>query len=353
MKRFMWLVRNEFKLALTAVPIHLIAIFQPTLMYLLMATIMVTPTFDMRVVDANMPEQERLLAAMAQVGSPIGEPYIYPILVDIAEPIESQVVSIEMMDGHLTAVQHYGYIDSNVVKNYRNRLTASVLRMWDQDLGGQAVAIAQYPWMPEEIPYNTFFGMALLPMAAFIAAAMIGGYLTAQEFEFETITEYRLSPLGFGWVLAARLVRLILTGLFAATFLILATGLITGHWPSALWPVYLALLPVTVVAGCLGVLAGLLLRSTLPAFVIALGSGFGCWLLGDGFGLAAGFNRTYEFISRFTPNAHVVELTFPYYYFGYSVGKPAQSILFLIGMCIFILAAVTVVYRQRLRAHQA
>ncbi|MBN2502410.1 MAG: ABC transporter permease [Anaerolineales bacterium] len=352
MKRFVWLVRNEFKLALTAVPIQLIAIFQPTLMYVLMATIMVTPTFDMRVVDSSAPEQEDLLTAMAEVGSPIGVRYINPILVDADEPIESQVVSIENYGVELTAVQHYGYIDSNVVKNYRNRLTASVLNMWNQNLGGRAVTIEQYPWMPEEIPYITYFGMALLPTAAFIAAAMIGGYLTAQEFEFETITEYRLSPLGFGWVLAARLTRLVLTGLFAASFLMLATGLITGRWPSALWPIYLALLPVTVVAGCLGMLAGLLLRSTLPTFVIALGSGFGCWLLGDGFGLAAGFNRTYEAVSRFTPNAHVVELTFPYYYFGYLVGDPGQSVGMLLLMCVVILTVVTLVYRQRVRAQQ-
>jgi ABC-type multidrug transport system permease subunit len=353
MNRFVWLVRNEFKLALTAVPIHLIAIFQPTLMYLLMATIMVTPTFDMRVVESDALEEADLLAAMSQVGSPIGEPYINPILVDADDPIESQAISIERVDERLTAVQHYGYIDSNVVKNYRNRLTASVLRMWNQDLGGDAVTIAQYPWMPEEIPYITYFGLALLPMGAFIAAAMIGGYLTAQEFEFETITEYRLSPLRFGWVLAARLTRLVLTGLFAATFLILATGFVTGNWPNALLPIYLALLPVTMVAGCLGVLAGLLLRSTLPAFVLALGMAFGCWLLGNGFGLAAGFNRTYEFISRFTPNAHVVELTFPYYYFGYSVGKPGQSMVILFLMCVVVLAVVAFVYRRRVRAHQA
>jgi hypothetical protein len=352
MKRFIWLVRNEFKLALTAVPIHLIAIFQPTVMYLLMATIMVTPTFDMRVVDSDAPGQERLLAAMSQVGSPIGEPYINPIRVDADEPIESQVVSIEMYNDRFTAVQHYGYIDSNVVKNYRNRLTASVLNMWNQELGASAVKIEQYPWMPLEISYDTYFGMALLPVAAFIAAAMIGGYLTAQEFEFETITEYRLSPLGSGWVLAARLTRLVLTGLLAATFLMLSTGWVTGRWPSALLPVYLALLPVAFFAGCLGVLAGLLLRSTLPAFVVALGSGFGCWLLGDGFGLAAGFNRTYETISRFTPNAHVVELTFPYYYFGYPVGKPVQSAVVLVSMCVVMLVAVALVYRRRVRAHQ-
>jgi len=353
MKRFVRMVRNDFKLAVTAVPIHLIAIFQPTVMYLLMAVTMVNPTFDVRVTASAAPEQERLLAAMSQVGSPIGERYIHSILVDADEPVESQVISVETYAGQLTGVQRYGYIDSNLVKNYRNRLTASVLHMWNQELGERAVTIEQYPWMPLEIPYIVYFGMALLPTSAFIAAAMIGGFLTAQEFEFKTITEYRLSPLGPGWVLAARMTRLVITGLFAATFLILAIGLTTGRWPSALLPVYLALLPVTIFAGCLGVLAGLLLRSTLPAFVLSLVSGFGCWLLGDGFGLAAGFNRTYEAISRFTPNAHAVELTFPYYYFGYSVGKPMQSVIILFIMCIVMLAAVVLVYRRRVRVHQA
>ena len=49
MNRFRLLVLNEFKLARTALPVHLVAILQPTLMYLLMTEVLVFATFDMYV----------------------------------------------------------------------------------------------------------------------------------------------------------------------------------------------------------------------------------------------------------------------------------------------------------------
>ena len=42
MKRFALLLRNEFKLFKTAIPVHLIGIFQPALMFSLIALVLVT-----------------------------------------------------------------------------------------------------------------------------------------------------------------------------------------------------------------------------------------------------------------------------------------------------------------------
>ena len=48
-----------------------------------------------------------------------------------------------------------------------------------------------------------------------IAKKRDGGILTAQEFEFGTILEYRLAPAPVTLVLGARLARLILTAFIA------------------------------------------------------------------------------------------------------------------------------------------
>ena len=79
MSRFGLLVLNEFRLFRTAVPIHLVAILQPTLMYVLMSVILVSPTFDMQIARPLGNEGNALLAAMVEVGSPIGQPYINPM----------------------------------------------------------------------------------------------------------------------------------------------------------------------------------------------------------------------------------------------------------------------------------
>ena len=352
MARFRLLLVNEFKLFRTAIPIHLVAIFQPTVMYLLMAVILVHPTFDMYVDRPSTGEGRVLVAAMEKVGSPIGLPYINPILIDWdGESISRQVITVGEQDGAPTAVQHYGLIDSNLVKNLRNRLTAAALRMWDSELGSEAVVVEEFPWLPGDVPYTVYFGMALLPMTAFLAASIMGAILTAQEFEFGTIFEYQLAPVPVPLVLGARLARLVLSALISAGILLTAVGLVTGFWPDSLLQVVLILLPVTIIAGCLGVLAGLLMRRSIPAFLVGLVGSFVGWVLGSGFGLAAGFGQLYEAISRLTPFTHATELLFSQYY-GASIGRPVASVLFLVATATVMLVLTGLAYRWRVMSQE-
>jgi hypothetical protein len=352
MVRFGLLLRNEFRLFRTSVPIHLVAILQPTVMYLLMTVILVHPTFDMNVArsdDRFAGPTARLVAALAQVGSPIGLPYVHPILVDWdGGEVSRQVIAVEQGPaGRPVAVQHYGLIDSNLVKNFRNRLTAAALRLWDAELGGRAVTVEQHPWLLRDVSYNVYFGMALLPMATFLAAAAIGAVLTAQEFELGTVVEYRLAPAPLGLILAGRLARLVLSALLSAGILLLAVGLLNDAWPTDAWLVGLILLPLAAMAGCLGVLAGLVLRKSIPAFLVALVSTFVGWILGSSFGLAAGFGAGYEHISRLTPFTHAVELLFPRYY-GAGVGSPGASALVLALMAAGLVTLTALAYRWRI-----
>jgi len=350
MDRFRLLVLSEFRLFRTAIPIHVVAILQPTVMYVLMAVILVQPTFDMEVDRPTTPEGWALVRAMEEVGSPIGDPYIQPVLVNWdGGPVSRQVVVVEAKRDRPVAVQVYGLIDSNLVKNFRNRLTAAALRLWNSELGDRAVLVEEHPWLPRDVPYKVYFGMALLPLSAFVAAAFTGSILMAQEFELQTILEYRLSPVAVSLILGARLTRLVLSALIAVVILLLVIGLVTGFWPRAVGSVLLILLPVAVIAGCMGVLAGLLFRRSIPAFLVGLVSGFAGWVLGSGFGLAAGFGQAYQWVSRLTPFAHATELLFPYY-FGASIGRPLFSALFLATLSLALLALTALAYRRRVTA---
>ena len=346
MRRFLLLLRNEFKLTRSAIPMHLVALLQPTVMYLLMSTILVRPTFDLYVTRPERADGQTLVAAMQQVGSPIGEPYINPILIDSDNPEGlRQVVTVEEQEEQVVAVQRYGLIDSNIVKNFRNRLTAAVLRVWQDDLGERAVRVTEKPWLPRDMPYALYFGMAMLPMTTALAASLIGGSLTSQEFESGTVLEYRLTPLPAGWVIAVRLCRLILFGLLSAALLLVSIGCVTGIWPARAWMLPLILIPVAVSMGGLGMTAGLTLRRSIPAFLVGLVTTFVSWLVGSAFGLAAGFNRVYEAFSRLTPNTHAVELLFPLFYKA-GVGNPLGSILFLTGVSLVSIAITTWAYRR-------
>ncbi len=348
MRRFQLVLRNEVKLFRTAAPIHLVAILQPTVMYLLMTVILVHPTFDMNVARPTSDLADDLVVALGQVGSPIGLPYVSPVLVDWdGGEVTRQVIAVEERDGVATAVQYYGLIDSNLVKNFRNRLTAAALRLWDAELGSSAVSVEQHAWLPHDVSYNVYFGMALLPMATFLAAAAIGAILTAQEFEFRIVVEYQLAPASLGLILGGRLTRLALSGLLSAGILCLAVGLVNDAWPGEIWLVGLILLPLAVIAGCLGIVAALLLRKSILAFLVALVATFVGWIMGSSFGLAASFGSSYEQVSRLTPFTHAVELLFPRY-FGATVGSPGVSALVLLLMAGGMVVLTLLVYRWRI-----
>ncbi len=360
MRRFLLLLRNEFALFRTAIPAHAVAALQPAVLYLLMTAILVHPTFDMTMARPETELGGELAVALEQVSSPIGEPYVRLVTVDWdGGAVDRQVIRVEApSDGSLArpvAVQHFGPIDSNLVKNFRNRLTAAALRLWNAELGPRAVTLEQHPWLPHDAPYYVYFGMAVLPMATFLAAAIIGAMLTAQEFEFRTVVEYRLAPATLGFILGGRLVRLALTGLLSAGVVWLAAGLVTGVWPRDPWLIALILLPVAVVAGCVGMTAALLLRRTIPAFLVGLVGAFAGWIAGGAFGLPASFGATFERVSRVTPFAHAIELLFPCYFGGRSpgaavtIGSPVVSALVLFLMAAGMVALTALVYHRRVR----
>jgi ABC-type multidrug transport system permease subunit len=353
-KRFFMLLSNEFRLFRTTIPIHLIGIFQPTLMFSLIAFILVKPAIDMRVAHPTSAIEEALIASMEEVGSPIGERYIKPIVADTSrdgEQLGGQLIVVETVGGRPTAVQYFGLIDSNLVKNYRNRLTASALTLWDASLGSESVVIDEHPWLAHDIPYTIYFGMAMLSLAASMAAAIIGACLTAQEFEFNTILEYRLAPIPASLILGARLVRLSLTGLLSAGVLVFALGLASGIWPTHLARACLVALSMGLLGACLGTTAGLILKSTLPAFVTVLAVSFFIWILGSAFGLSVGFGGLYETVSRWMPNTYATELLFPLYY-HVEIGAWQPAALALCGACVVMILITMLVYRQRVLQQQ-
>jgi hypothetical protein len=152
-------------------------------------------------------------------------------------------------------------------------------------------------------------------------------------------------------ILGARLTRLVITGFVSAGVALTAVGLLQGVWPNSLLTVGLILLPAAVIAGCLGILAGLLMRKTIPAFLVGLVASFVGWIMGGAFGLAAGFGGSYEFVSRLTPLTHVTELLFAQYY-GLPVGAPLVStaVLLLFGGGMLILTALAYHWRVRRQA---
>ena len=190
----------------------------------------------------------------------------------------------------------------------------------------------------------------MLPLTVTLAASITGGILTAQEFEFGTILESRLAPASPALIIGARLARLVLTGLVSSIFLMITLYLLNGSWPSSILVAVMILFPVSVIAGCLGVCAGLILKKSIPTFLVSLVVSFVTWLLGSAFGLAAGFSASYQFVSRLTPNTHAVDMLFPLY-FNQMVESSSRSIIYLVSASIFMIYLTMSIFQLKER-HQ-
>jgi len=347
MKRLLALLRNELVMTRTTLSIHLLGFFQPALMFSLMAFVLVMPTFELYVARSSLPLGESLVEAMVQVNSPIGDAYIEPLLVEWQQGDDipgGQVVELAISDGMPTAVQHFDLIDSNIVKNYRNRLTSAGLILWEEELGRAAIQIEERPLLPVDVPYNVYFGMGMLPLAAWIGASFVAAFLSAQEFEFKTIQEYRLAPAHWGLVLGARLLRLSLTGLLSSMVLMITLYVFEQAWPSPLGLALGMLVLMGLIGACVGTSAALVLKQTLPSFVIALASAFFTWIMGGAFGLPAGFGGVYEAVSRWVPNSYAVRALFPLYYPIEPSHPNSYLILFVFATAAVI--ATILIYRK-------
>lgn len=347
MQRWLRLFWFELKLFRSSMVIHLIGIVQPSVMYLIMSAVLVTPQFEMAVRTPETQTGWALVWAMERIGSPVGSRYIDPVLIDRSSPQGyRQGVLMEERNGQDIAIQHFNLIDSNMVKNYRNRLTAAAWRLWQDELGDRAVRIEEHPWLPVDTPYQVYFGVSIITMAVFTAASMVGAIVTANDFQTNTILEYRLSPMGVSLKVGVRLVRLILTSLAGGTITILVAGWLTGYWPNSYPSVMLLIVPLSSVAACVGILSGLLLRKPIPSFMVALVFSFVTWLLGGAFGLPESFGPGYSMISKLVPNTYALHLIFPQY-FPVRVGNPLADAGYLLLFMMLAIGLLMMIYRQK------
>jgi hypothetical protein len=180
-----------------------------------------------------------------------------------------------------------------------------------------------------------------------LAGTFMGSVLITQDLESGTALEYQLSPLAPTLILAARLVRLVLSSLLAAGLLLAVTGATTGVWPGSVWRFVWVTTLVGAVAGSLGLLAGLWLRRTIPAFVLSLGLCIAAWIFGGAFGLPSGFGGAFEAISRLMPTTYAVDLLFPTVY-GVEIGNPVRAAWVLALFALALVGLVVATYHRRM-----
>jgi len=348
-RRFWWLLQAEFRLTRGLLVFHFIGIMMPLIDFLLLSQLAPPVTFTMYTATDGSPQAARLVTAMAALradGVPDGPFYIDPQPLPAGAQLGSSIqdlVEMQAQEDRLLVTHRYANIDSNLVKNYRNRLTGAALDVWEEELGARAVTLELEPRYAIEPSFTRYFTMGLLVMAVFVSSVFIGAPLVAKDFEDGTILEARLSPVSPALILAARLVRVMLTSLVAVGLAAGLAGLYLGVWPSDGWRFAGLMVLYTVITASFGLTVGLLVRKILPAFLIGLVTTLVLWLVGGGFALPVILGPALQVVSRFAPTTYMMQLLFPLYYPGTTSTPEALGIV--VGCAVGSFGLLIVIYR--------
>jgi hypothetical protein len=334
MKRFFLFLRSEKNFLLTHKVILMVALLQPALMYMLMGLVFIEPTFDLKVSPPQTSMESHFIDAIQRVGIQSGVPYINPVIVEREDTeLVRQYINMESAGDQLIVNQAFGKIDSNLVKNLRNRVTAAALIYWQDELGDKAILLEEHPLLPHDVPFIAYFGLALIPMGIFLSAGITTAIISTYDFETGTILEIRMAPRP-GWQqMLVQFIRIIAIGLLSAGINIISVGIISGVWPQQVLALVFPFSLLALIGGCVGMFAAFITRKALPAFLITLVVSMLNWLFGDAFGLSSGFSGWYETLSTFAPNHYLVEIMFPSYY-NLQAGSIQTAIIVLASIAV-------------------
>lgn len=322
MKRLGLVIKKELLSVKANLPFNLVTVLSPILFFLMFA-LMLAQDISLPVVVHPGPDQSELSEHIAGFSTPGGTPYFTTVV--SPEPLErtgyANKIEVEeepgLAGGIITGriVQYFEDVNSNMTKNFRNRLTGAVSSYLGGYLGGGAISVEEITQYPRDIPWSVSFGASTLAMGILLAGLLFGSLSFTQEWEQEVHKFLTLSPVKPWWVLGGKMVAGVLKGLLATLLFLGVLGLLTRAIP-ARW----GLLTGTIVLayGCmvsLGMLVGILSRSTLVSFLVSLVGTLALWIAGGGFGSMAVFGQWMYRLSLLNPATHTLDLV-RYVYFG-------------------------------------
>lgn len=329
----------------TAAPFILFLVF-----YLIWAT---DVTFPMEVVNKAGRRGEAFIDKMEAIRTPYGTPYLHverrnPTDTESRSPAEYlAVVEIpgnfeRTQDGvrEYYTIAHYGAVNENTIKNYINRLRMAGTEFWSGDLGFSPIRLKEAARYPHDIPTRQAMAVGLIAYAFLFSGWIFGGTLITREYEDRTIKLIQVAPANPVLVLASKGSVAMLLTLAAGAVYAVVTYFLTGAAPTAGAIFLVTALAIATIGVSLGMITGLLLRSSVPVFLVAIVTNLFMWIAGGGFGNLQLYSQAQQYVARILPYTHGMSVFWNSYY-GSDPTPPPGSI---IGLTTILLVSLLALY---------
>ena len=327
------------------IPFNLATIISP-LLFLLAFVVMVSGGITIPVETQPASSESAFLQITANYVAPDGTPYLdletapaegTPDGRSADRFIVKEEPSVSEKGATGTITHLVNDVNSNMTKNYTNRLTGALVNYINENRKANTVEVIEETRYEIDIPWDESFAVSTLVFGAMLAGLLFGQLSMTSEWENTTIKLLILSPCSAAKVVTGKVTGACIKAFVAGAVLVGVVALLYDRTLiSALW-LAVALCLMYVIFSSLGFALGIAVRSTMTAFLLSLVISLCLWVAGGGFGDLSYFGDAAQIVGSANPATYALD-AIRYAYFG-GVANPAPLITLAVGAA----ATVTVV----------
>lgn len=340
------------------VPFNLATVISP-LLFLLAFAVMVSGGITIPVETQPAVSGSAFLQATAEYRAPDGTSYLeLEAAPDEGAPdgrsadryiVEDELV-VDEKGATGTVVHLVNDVNSNMTKNYANRLTGALVDYIDAGGDAGTIEVIEQTRYEEDIPWDESFAVSTLVFGAMLAGLLFGQLSMTSEWENATTKLLVLSPRPAASIVASKVAAAFVKAFVAGLVLVGVVALMYGRGiASAPWLVA-ALCLMYVAFASLGLALGIAVRSTMTAFLVSLVTSLCLWVAGGGFGDLSYFGEAAQVVGAVNPATYALDAV-RYAYFG-GVADLMPLIALAVGAAA-TLAAVCELYARWTRSERA
>lgn len=328
------------------IPFNLATVISP-LLFLLAFAVMVSGGVTIPVETRPEVSESAFLQSAAEFRSPDGTPYLE------FEPASAEgtpdgrsadryiVVSELKVDEDAATgevIHLVNDVNSNMTKNYGNRLTGALVDYIDEGRDFGTVEVVEQTRYAVDIPWDESFAVSTLVFGAMLAGLLFGQLSMTGEWENATAKLLVLSPRPAVTVVASKVSAAFLKAIVAGAVLVGAVALLYHRELASVPWLVAALCPMYIIFASIGLALGIWVRSTMTAFLVLLAASLCLWVAGGGFGDLSYFGQAAQAVGAADPATYALDAVRCAYF-----GGPAASTLLTVLATGAALALATAV----------
>ena len=340
------------------VPFNLATVVSP-LLFLLAFAVMVSGGITIPVETQPAASESAFLQATAEYRAPDGTPYLALETVPAhgipdGRSADRYIVEDEPTvreEGATGTVVHLvNDVNSNMTKNYANRLTGALVAYVNEGRDAGTIEVVEQARYEEDIPWDESFAVSTLVFGAMLAGLLFGQLSMMSEWENATTKLLVLSPRRPASFVAGKAGAAFVKALVAGAVLIGVVAIMYRREPASTPWLVAALCPTYATFASLGLALGIAVRSTMTAFLVSLVTSLCLWVAGGGFGDLSYFGKAAQAVGAANPATYALDAV-RYAYFG-GVADPTPLVALATGTAATV-AAVCALYARWAKSERA